>query len=301
MAQVGTAETVRRRSVVPRVEGYALDTARIMLQNAGFESILVHFVEAYAAEDDVVVQFPAYGQLVDVATEIKLQVARKSWLDYMPGVYRQAVAAGDTFLRDFLYIFQTIHAGIERRLERLHEVFDPATTDAEFLPWLASWVGLLMDPEWDEHTRRKWIREAPRLYATRGTKRCLVTLIRIFTGLEAKIDENRWPYDGVRAGVSGRIGVDAIVMPTVNRAHAFIVNVPVRYEDLSERQVLRLHQVILTEKPAHTIYVVRFRKGPAEGVMQSFLQVGATPIGVSSDGEREPPKTAVKGEGDKKP
>ncbi len=301
MAQVGTAEHVRRRSVVPRVEGYPLETARIMLENAGFESIRVHYVEAYAVEDDVVVQFPAYGQLVDVANEIQLQVARKSWLDYLPSVYRQAVAAGDTFLRDFLYIFQTVHAGIESRLHRLHEVFDPATTDPELLPWLASWVGLLMDPEWDEHTRRKWIREAPRLYASRGTKRCLVTLIRIFTGLEAEICENRWPYDGVRAGVSGRIGVDAVVMPTVNRAHAFIVNLPVRYEDLSERQVLRLHQVILLEKPAHTIYVVRFQKGPAEGAMQSFLKVGATPIGVSSDSEEEPSEAGEKGEGEKKP
>ena len=285
---------------MPRVEGYPLETARIMLQNAGFESIRIHYVEAYAAEDDVVVQHPAYGQLVDVSGDIQLQVARKSWLDYLPSVYRQATAAGDTFLRDFLYIFQTIHAGIESRLERLFEVFDPATTDAELLPWLASWVGLLMDPEWDEHTRRKWIREAPRLYASRGTKRCLVTLIRIFTGLEAKIEENRWPYDGVRAGVSGRIGVDAVVMPTVNRAHSFIVNLPVRYEDLNERQVLRLHQVILMEKPAHTIYVVRFEKGPSEGAMQSFLKVGATPIGVSSESEAEA-GAGVKGEGEKKP
>lgn len=276
----------RRRAVVPKVEGLPLQTARLVLRNAGFDDVRFRFEEGYAKEDHVLGQAPLGGLLTDLDTPVSLRVARTSWLTWLPGVFRQAADEHHGFLRNFLYVFQHLHAPLEWRVDDIHEVFDPRTAPAEMLPWLASWVGLVMGADWDERTRRRWIRQAPRLYASRGTKDCLVELIRIFTGLDVDIEENRWPYRGMRVGVSGAIGVDAVVMRPVDRRHAFIVDLPVPYSALSEQQVMRLHQVIAMEKPAHTTYHVRFQREDVadDQAMKAFLEIGATPIGVTPVG-----------------
>ena len=240
-------------------------------------------VEAYAQDDEVVEQQPTYGILADMDSPVELKVAQKSWVNYLPTAYRQSDSMDEGFLRRFLFLFQHIFAEIEWDLHRVHEILDPVTAPPEFIPWLASWVGLVMAPEWDDMTRRRWVREAPRLYAMRGTESSLKSLISVFTGLDVEIEENRWPYRGIRSNVSGRVGVDSVVMAPVRRAHSFVVNLPVAYEQLTEQQVLRLHQVIQMEKPAHTTYFVCFLKEDGATAMEAFMEIGATAIGLQSD------------------
>ena len=285
MAEANAIERSRKRSVVPRVEGQRLAIARTMLLNAGFSQVEYRLVEAYAQDDVVVSQEPTYGILADVDNPVALNVAQKSWVNFLPSAYRQSDAVDQGFLRRFLFIFQHIFAGIEWNLHRVHEILDPVTAPPDFIPWLASWVGLVMAPEWDDTTRRRWVREAPRLYAMRGTRESLRALISVFTGLDVEIEENRWPYRGIRASVSGRVGVDSVVMAPVQRAHAFVVNLPVAYEEMTEQQVLRLHQVIQMEKPAHTTYFVCFMKDDDATAMSAFMKIGASAIGLHGNQE----------------
>ena len=67
------------------------------------------------------------------------------------------------------------HPAFTDRIADLHRLFDPWTTPADFLPWLASWVALDFptlqgEPLWDEYQRRKVTAEIARIYRLRGRK-----------------------------------------------------------------------------------------------------------------------------------
>ena len=275
----------RVRNVVPKVTGLDFETAKLVLRNAGFTRWNHRYVESYDANHDVVSQDPPDGTLIDTESEINLTVSLSNWVNYLPSSFRQGTDGESDFVRNFLFILQHVNQKIENRLSSIHELFDPYTTDSEFVGWLASWVGLVMAPEWDDDARRRWVRQAPKLYARRGTRACLIHLIKMFTGLDTEIEENKWPYDGFREGISGKIGLDSVVTPRINRAHSFLVHLPVSYDDLSTQQLLRLHQVIQMEKPAHTTYFVQFKSKSAEETMQAFMSIGHAPIGVTNGGD----------------
>jgi phage tail-like protein len=67
------------------------------------------------------------------------------------------------------------HPALTERIADLHRLFDPWTTPAEFLPWLASWVALEFPtlqgrPLWDEYQRRKVTAEIAQIYRLRGRR-----------------------------------------------------------------------------------------------------------------------------------
>jgi hypothetical protein len=97
-------------------------------------------------------------------------------------------------------------------------------TDAEFLPWLATWVALFLDEEWDEAKRRRLISEAVELYRWRGTVLGLKRYLEIYVGLIPEIREWSWP-GGMQFGVASQIG--SINPPDVSLA---------RIQDVSHRQ-----------------------------------------------------------------
>jgi phage tail-like protein len=106
-----------------------------------------------------------------------------SYLDYLPAVFRQTPFAGQ-----FLLAFETMlsgaggQPGLETTISGLASYFDPATTPAEFLPWLASWVTLTLRADWDEPTRRSFIAQIVPLYRLRGTKAGLAQMLALYTG-----------------------------------------------------------------------------------------------------------------------
>ena len=277
-------QRIQKRSVVPKIVGLPMDTALLMLENAGFSDCTYRYVDAYAPENQVVEQFPIDGTLIENTSRITLNVSRTSWVNYLPGVFRNQEGPNQApFITNFLFILQQLWAEPEKQILEMHRIFDPLTTEPEFVEWLGGWIGLVMAPEWDDHTRRKWVRAAPRLYARRGTAACLTELIEIFTGLTTELEENRWPYEGLRVGITGQLGLDSVITPPINRCHSFIVKLPVAYEELTERQVVRLHQVIQMEKPAHTIYFVQFKTEDHTQLQRAFMEIGGGSIGVDHE------------------
>ena len=125
---------------------------------------------------------------------------KSRYLEHLPAIYHE-----DPFLGEFLLPFEEVLTGFEELLSTIDRYFAPALTDADFLPWLANWVALVLDEEWDETKRRQLIREAVELYRWRGTVRGLKRYLEIYTGLVPEIRESLWP-GGMQIGMASRIG-----------------------------------------------------------------------------------------------
>ena len=123
-----------------------------------------------------------------------------SYLQYLPAIFAQ-----DPYLGKFLRPFESLFGAYNNLLVDVDRYFSPALTDPEFLPWLATWVALVLDEEWAEADRRRLISEAVELYRWRGTVTGMQRYLEIYTGLIPEIRERRWP-GGMQIGVASQIG-----------------------------------------------------------------------------------------------
>jgi len=172
-------------------------------------------------------------------------------LDYLPGVFRS-----DPFLARFLLIFQSIVDPIEQSIDSTHHLLDPGLTPARFLPWLASWVGIELDPSLDEASQRELIRRAVELSRWKGTRRALREELRIRTGGRALIVEN---FDGMRLGQDACLGLNTHL--GVRRDHCIAVTLAAeRGAAVDQRQADAL---IGELKPAHVGHVARIVPAPS--------------------------------------
>ena len=155
------------------------------------------------------------------------------YLQYLPAIYQD-----DEFLNRFLMIFEEILSPVESILENIHYHFDPMMAPEGFLPWLASWIDLVLDENWPVQKRRELIKAGVELYHWRGTKRGLQEYLKIYTGVDPEIIEHFTENDG----------------------GPYRFTVVIRVPDpksLDERLVRR---VIDAEKPAHTGYDLRVER-----------------------------------------
>ncbi|NOZ01715.1 MAG: PASTA domain-containing protein [Deltaproteobacteria bacterium] len=266
-----------RNLPVPDVVGLPLPIAEKVLKNAGFAGARVVYEESYEPKDRVLDQTPARGSLLEEDRPVEVRVARNSLIRYLPSVYQPREPGETTFLRDFLWIIQHLHDGVSRRLDSMHELFNPYATPPETLSWLASWFAISFDESMSEERRRRILKEAAVLYRMRGTKSAIIRMVKLFTDIDVEIEENRWPYRGLRIGVTSAIGMDTMVLPEVSMSHTFVVKVPISYEEIDESSLVRLHHVIETEKPANTNYFLQF--AGKQGVTED---TGLMRVGVSS-------------------
>lgn len=87
---------------------------------------------------------------------------------YLPAVYREDAGSAH-FLERFLALFEGPFTALEDRIATASALFDVRSAPADTLDWLASWLGLVLDPSLDEARRRQLIRHAVRLFQYRGT------------------------------------------------------------------------------------------------------------------------------------
>lgn len=271
-----------RKVVMPDVTGLPLADARVVIQAAGFAGanhqpvVQVRYVEAYAPDFQVTAQQPIRGQMVDASTAIELQIARQGWARFLPQLY-QSGQEENALLQQFLWIFQQLHDKTTHAIEHVPELLRPLDTDRAFLPWLAAWMALHVEADWEEAKVRKWLRVAPALYSIRGTKRALTTLLDMHLGYAPEIEENTWPFEPFRVGVASTIGVSSTILPPLNLAHCFVVRLPVAASALSQDQIVRIHRVIQAEKPAHTLYYLAFAEAQTADDALPFLTIGEDP------------------------
>lgn len=109
---------------------------------------------------------------------------RSSYLDFLPGIYQDS-----EFLGRFLLIFEHVLSPIERTVGNVSHFFDPDLTPPDLVPWLGSWLGVVVDARIPEERRRELVRAAPELFRWRGTRRGLREYLRLYTGVEPEISE----------------------------------------------------------------------------------------------------------------
>ncbi|NLW92098.1 MAG: hypothetical protein GXY34_10945 [Syntrophomonadaceae bacterium] len=120
---------------------------------------------------------------------MRIYFPRMTMLDYMPAVYQQDAASRD-FLSRYLAIFGSMLDNMEEKIDNIAELFDAETVAGSVMDWLASWLGIAVDDNWDDETLRKLIIKAPYIFARRGTREALEIFLEIFTGVKPLIVEH---------------------------------------------------------------------------------------------------------------
>jgi hypothetical protein len=77
--------------------------------------------------------------------------------------------------------------------------------------------------------------------------------------------------------VHSSIATDSVILPEPNLDYCFIVELPKQFSDLSDEMVVRIHEIIEREKPAHTTYFLRFEAEQHKHELRPFMQIGVHP------------------------
>jgi phage tail-like protein len=228
---------------------------------------------------DMVVTDVNDGSRSAVTAMLRLRHPISDFESHLPAMYAdemnamQAAATEDEptpFFRRYLRGFDDASAPMRETLDNLHRFFDAFEAPPDFLPWLATWVGIVLDENWPEMKRRRLIREAVELYRWRGTRRGLSRYLEIYAGVRPEINDK--PFRGMRLGPNTRLGVDLsdpsrleqnTVLGDVPH-HSFVVTIAVPDPNAVNEQTVR--DIIEVQKPAHCAYVARIvRRAPDAG------------------------------------
>jgi len=207
---------------------------------------------------------------------VKLRHPLSDYEAYLPSIYSDELTAlqeaspdeqGAPFFRRYLRGFDDAAVPMRETLDNLHRFFDAYQTPPDFLPWLATWVGIVLDDNWPEMKRRRLVREAVELYRWRGTRRGLARYLEIYAGVRPEINDK--PFRGMRLGPQTRLGVDLSDPSRLHENtvlgdvpdHSFVVTIAVPDPAAVNEQTIR--DIIEVQKPAHTAYVARIvRRAP---------------------------------------
>jgi len=212
------------------------------------------------------------------------------YTQYLPRIYHKSSTQTDDeyFLGRSLKAFEQILTGsseqketegIETLLDRFDQYLDPSQTPAQFLQWLAQWVGLeleestgfygVADKEQKSTTptqilpleqaqatiNRNMIGKMVQLYKKRGTCSGLLEYLQIYCGEEPTFRINEF-LDTAKIGETRAIGINTMVgcsKPTFFSIHAII---PIHNRSMLQNKVELIRKVIENEKPFYTNYLL---------------------------------------------
>lgn len=137
-----------------------------------------------------------------------------------------------------------ILAPIFSSLDNFEAYLDPGVAPLDFLDWLGTWMGLIIDETWPIERRRTFVSQANALYRMRGTPKGLAAHVQIFTGGGVTIlERGGTAWSSVSGGkLPGSTGFDMIVR--------------VRVDDPSQVDAARLDALVAAAKPAHLSHKV---------------------------------------------
>ncbi|WP_338699885.1 phage tail protein [Bradyrhizobium sp. 26S5] len=198
-----------------------------------------------------------------------------------------------------LSVQKTEITGLEQILERYVDALDPAFApvecvtdtasvdghasgaragnasvrlDSAFLTYLASWLALTLDQNWDLAQRRTWVKRIVPLYQRRGTRAALEEYLAMFIGQRFKLVEPRGFTLGKAQKSATTLGVDTFAgVPP----HYFRVGINYGYpKPIADKAGILAEPFKVTfwkqfrsgtravldlEKPAHTCYWLEAR------------------------------------------
>lgn len=251
---------------VPKLVGLPLEKARDLLLRSGLRLGELTYEESrppkFPSEDAVLLQGLAEGSRIDRYSEVGLTVSRRSYLRYLPGIYQQSASTEKSPLEATLRIAQHVFDHIEdTKIDLIHTYLNPFLTPPEFLPWLASCLGLTLNeslaqegdtPLWTDEKKRYLIDIAAELYRLRGTLPGFMYALETFASIKVRVLERAWPA-GLTIGVYSTVGIDTFLVEEMDHAHCFIVEwMPSKYREYHPDFIRNLRAWIDSEKPGHT-------------------------------------------------
>jgi phage tail-like protein len=151
----------------------------------------------------------------------------------------------DSLAQRFTAGLDTVLAPVFLTLDCLDAYLDPWLTPPDFLPWLASWVGIELDETWPETRQREIVAAAARLHRDRGTRRGLIDYVELLTGGKVELIES--------GGTLTSAEPDASPPGTPTPG----LRVIVRVSDPNWINMARLDRAVRDARPAHLSYQVQ--------------------------------------------
>src|SRR3954470_5883172 len=262
--------------LAPPLIGLPLGEARRVARKRAQAKLEFKLVDSEQKALTIVRQFPEAGDELNDARVIKVEIASRPWINFLPGIYQETDEENADFLQRFLLVSAHLTSGIEENLEFVHELFDARITNEKWLPWLASWLAMPLLEGWDESKRREIIQRVPELYRLRGTAAGLKLALRLFADVKAEIHEGEWPYPGMVIGKSSTVGKDTVLSPPVFISQCFTVELPDKKTEIPRERLRTVQALVETEKPAHAHYALVFQETEPTYEAVPFLHVGKT-------------------------
>jgi len=132
--------------------------------------------------------FGGDGRSTPVVPQILLEFDHDGYLNDLPALYQTEPNSRDFLLR-FLALTETLFQDLENNIAGLSRLFDPLAAPKEFLAWLATWLAVELDENWNEQQQRRLIASAFERYSRRGTVAGLRESLRLLTGVGGIIQE----------------------------------------------------------------------------------------------------------------
>jgi phage tail-like protein len=191
-------------------------------------------------------------------------------LNSLPAIYHTSED-----LRQLLAVFEAVLFGVDGQepiqerqsiselrpivhsIATIAALFDAYKTPKELVPWLAQWVALTHLSGLSEPRQRDLLARIVPLYAQRGTKTYLESLLEFFKPENTRVEIDDRELQGFIVGTA-RIGLDSQLER--DRPFSFRVRLytssPMGDADEQTRWEERLRRVIDLAKPAHTFYAL---------------------------------------------
>lgn len=261
------------------------------------------------------------GRATPRVSSIEVLFPRPSLLRFLPAVYQEDEVSRDQTDR-FLALFERFFTDLDVRSRQSWRYFNPYTTDPDLLPWLATWVGAVLEASWPLERKRAAIARSAELFRGRGTRAALAEALGFELGAPPPIVEHfgyrRWMFLGERRlgcssmlwgsgfaprgqiGYSTRAGEFAPIGVGVPRldpfrifANRFSVYVPAAVMSDEERAA-SVRRIVERGKPAQAqAHIVSVRARMRVGVQSSIgvdavvgcyprFQLGESELGAST-------------------
>jgi len=136
------------------------------------------------------IEMTSDGVTTPEITNLQLDFPRISLARYLPAVFSEEPQSTD-FTDRFLAVFDRGFRQIETTIDNMASLFDPMSTPAaagkkDFLSWLASWIGVVLDRQLPLSTRRNLVKNVARLYQCRGTLKGLRSMLDLYLGFASR-------------------------------------------------------------------------------------------------------------------
>jgi phage tail-like protein len=163
---------------------------------------------------------------------------------YLPGLYQD-----DNFALRLTEALDLALAPVFSTLDNFESYLDPWLAPEDFVDWLGSWMGLLLDERLPLDRKRAFVAQAWELFRIRGTRRGLQRVVEVITGGNVEVSDT--------GGAASATAPGAAFPGSPN----FAVLVRIRVDDPAGVSRGYVESLVSNAKPAHVTHRVEITSG----------------------------------------